>query len=227
MPIIETKNLTKIYKMGNETVYALNDVSLQIMEEEFVSVIGPSGSGKTTLLNMLGALDYPTSGEVIIDNVNITKLEEEGLHEIRRKKVGQIFQQFYLIPTLSALENVILPLVPTKVEKEKAVKMAMELLELVNLKDRANHKPSELSGGQQQRVAIARALINNPKIILADEPTGNLDTKRGEEIINLLKKLNESGITIVLVTHNINLARKTKRIIALRDGKVVSDEKFW
>lgn len=223
MPIIETKNLTKTYKMGNEIVYALNDVSLKIEEKEFLSVIGPSGSGKTTLLNMLGALDYPTSGEVIIDNINITKLEEENLHTIRREKVGQIFQQFYLIPTLTALENVILPLVPKKIEKEIAIKKAKELLDLVNLKDRIKHKPSELSGGEQQRTAIARALVNSPKIILADEPTGNLDTRTGEGIINLLKKLNENGITIVLVTHNIELARKSKRIIALRDGRIVED----
>lgn len=223
MPIIETKNLTKTYKMGNEIVYALNDVSLKIEEKEFLSVIGPSGSGKTTLLNMIGALDYPTSGEVIIDKINITKLQEEDLHTIRREKIGQIFQQFYLVPTLTALENVILPLVPKKIEKEIAIKKGKELLELVNLKHRINHKPSELSGGEQQRTAIARALINSPKIILADEPTGNLDTRTGEGIINLLKKLNENGITIVLVTHNIELARKARRIITLRDGRIVED----
>jgi putative ABC transport system ATP-binding protein len=222
--IICLKNLVKTYIMGGTPIHALNGISLEINEGEFVSVVGPSGSGKTTLLNMIGALDSPTSGSVILDGTDISKLPEGKLHTIRRTLVGQIYQQFYLIPTLSALENLKVPMYPLRISADIAEEKAEKLLRLVGLCDRIHHKPSELSGGEQQRVAIARALINEPKILLADEPTGNLDTMTGDTIINLLGELNRNRkLTIVLVTHNQRLVKKTQRIIKLQDGKIIDD----
>jgi putative ABC transport system ATP-binding protein len=225
-PLIRCKGLTKTYKLGGEVLKVLDDVSFDMRKGEFVSVMGPSGSGKTTLLNMLGALDSPTSGYVEIGGKNITSIPESQMHTVRRSLVGQIFQQFYLIPTLTALENLIVPQIPTRIIRSKAVEKAMEKLDLVGLSGYSHHRPSELSGGQQQRVAIARALVNEPSILLADEPTGNLDTRTGAEIMNLLKALNRRDLTILMVTHNPEMAQATSRIIHLRDGRVQKDERL-
>ena len=218
--IIEAQNLAKIYGEKPLEVRALDGVNLAIKRGEAVSVMGPSGSGKTTLLNMLGALDKPTSGEVVLDGVKLSAVAERHLHRIRREKIGFIFQAYYLVPTLNALENVLVPTIPlgTNTYPEKA----QELLERVGLKERMHHKPSQLSGGEQQRVAIARALVNDPAILLADEPTGNLDSKTGGEIVKLLKGLNrEKGTTLVVVTHEKEIARQIGRTINFLDGKVV------
>ncbi|KKW05876.1 MAG: ABC-type antimicrobial peptide transport system, ATPase component [candidate division CPR1 bacterium GW2011_GWC1_49_13] len=218
--IIEAQNLAKIYGENPLEVRALDGVNLAIKRGEAVSVMGPSGSGKTTLLNMLGALDKPTSGEVVLDGVKLSAVAERHLHRIRREKIGFIFQAYYLVPTLNALENVLVPTIPlgTNTYPERA----QELLERVGLKERMHHKPSQLSGGEQQRVAIARALVNDPAILLADEPTGNLDSKTGGEIVKLLKGLNrEKGTTLVVVTHEKEIARQIGRTINFLDGKVV------
>jgi len=218
--IIEAQNLAKIYGEKPLEVRALDGVNLAIKRGEAVSVMGPSGSGKTTLLNMLGALDKPTSGEVVLDGVKLSAVAERHLHRIRREKIGFIFQAYYLVPTLNALENVLVPTIPlgTNTYPERA----QELLERVGLKERMHHKPSQLSGGEQQRVAIARALVNDPAILLADEPTGNLDSKTGGEIVKLLKGLNrEKGTTLVVVTHEKEIARQIGRTINFLDGKVV------
>jgi len=225
-PLIRCKALTKTFKLGGEELKALDHVSFDVLKSEFVSVMGPSGSGKTTLLNMLGALDSPTSGSVEIGGKDITSLPESQMHTVRRSLVGQIFQQFYLIPTLTALENLIVPQIPTRITRSEAVMKAMEKLELVGLAGYSDHRPSELSGGQQQRVAIARALVNNPSILLADEPTGNLDTRTGAGILGLLKTLNQRGLTILMVTHNPEMAQETSRTIYLRDGKIQRDERL-
>ncbi|WP_423792502.1 ABC transporter ATP-binding protein [Methanocaldococcus indicus] len=226
--MIELKNVTKTYKMGEETIYALKNVNLKIKKGEFVSIMGPSGSGKSTMLNIIGCLDKPTEGEVYIDNILINKLDDDELTKIRRDKIGFVFQQFNLIPVLTALENVELPLIfkyRNSMSKEERKKRALECLKMAELDERfANHRPNQLSGGQQQRVAIARALANNPPIILADEPTGALDSKTGEKIMKLLKKLNESGKTIVVVTHDINVAKFGDRIIYLKDGEIEKEE---
>ena len=218
--IIEAQNLAKIYGENPLEVRALDGVNLAIKRGEAVSVMGPSGSGKTTLLNMLGALDKPTSGEVVLDGVKLSAVAERHLHRIRREKIGFIFQAYYLVPTLNALENVLVPTIPlgTNTYPERA----QELLERVGLKERMHQKPSQLSGGEQQRVAIARALVNDPAILLADEPTGNLDSKTGGEIVKLLKGLNrEKGTTLVVVTHEKEIARQIGRTINFLDGKVV------
>ncbi len=221
-PIIELADVWKIYQIGNVKVEALRGTSLSINLGEFVAITGPSGSGKSTMMNMVGALDVPSKGVIYLDGHDIAKLEESELAEIRGKKIGFVFQQFNLISTLTALENVMLPM--EFQAKSDAEKKAKHALEIVGLKDRMHHKPKELSGGQQQRVAIARALANDPQVILADEPTGNLDSKTGKEIMNLFQKLNHEGKTIVLITHDMNLLNYGKRIIKLLDGKVV-DEK--
>ena len=219
--IVITQKLTKIYGRGASRVAALKAVGLRVRKGEFVAVQGPSGSGKTTLLNMLGALDRPTSGRVIIDGMETTRMPERQLYQIRREKVGFIFQTYYLVPTLNALQNVLTPVMPMRGSK-RYEKRAKRLLELVGLKDRMHHKPGELSGGEQQRVAIARALILNPSVILADEPTGNLDTKTGAEIIELMRRLNkEGGKTFIIVTHDRRIAEsQADRVVYLIDGRL-------
>lgn len=218
--MIELIDLKKYYKVGEIVVKALDGVTLTIERGEFVSVVGPSGSGKTTFLNQIGALDTPTSGSVIIDRVNIAKIPKSILYKLRRDKIGFVFQSHNLIPSLTALENVLIPLLPKGIDHEKK-KKALNLLEAVGLKDRALHTPPELSGGQKQRVAMARALVNDPKIILADEPTGSVDTTTGKEIMGILEELNaEFSTTIVIVTHDMEMAGNAERLIFLRDGKV-------
>lgn len=221
--MISVKNLKKTYFLGGEEVHALDDVSLSIKEHEFVAIIGQSGSGKSTFMNMLGCLDRPDSGEITLDGTDILKCKEKELSVIRNKKIGFIFQQFHLLPKLSALENVELPLIyqgmPTKKRREKAVKA----LKAVGLEKRMNHKPNQLSGGQQQRVAIARALVGEPSLILADEPTGNLDSRSGKEIMMLLHNLYEEGNTIVLITHDNNVAMEVPRQVQISDGKIIKD----
>lgn len=221
--MISVKNLKKTYFLGGEEVHALDDVSLSIKEHEFVAIIGQSGSGKSTFMNMLGCLDRPDSGEITLDGTDILKCKEKELSVIRNKKIGFIFQQFHLLPKLSALENVELPLIyqgmPTKKRREKAVKA----LKAVGLEKRMNHKPNQLSGGEQQRVAIARALVGEPSLILADEPTGNLDSRSGKEIMMLLHNLYEEGNTIVLITHDNNVAMEAPRQVQISDGKIIKD----
>jgi len=217
--IIEIKKLKKTYLLGKIKVHALKGINLRIKKGEFVALMGPSGSGKSTLLNMIGMLDYPTSGQILIDGIDISKMDENTRADFRLKKIGYVFQFFSLFHELTALENVILPMM-IKGERNYRHK-AMELLNSVGLAERANHKPAELSGGQQQRVSIARALANDPSMLLADEPTANLDSKSSEQIVDLLKNLNkERGLTIIMVTHELNLGEKADRIIWLKDGKI-------
>jgi putative ABC transport system ATP-binding protein len=226
MPLIEAQELVKHYVMGDVTVEALRGVSLKIEPRDFVVIVGPSGSGKSTLMHLLGALDHPTSGKVLIDEIDISGLDDWHLAMIRRNKIGFIFQQFNLIPTLSALENVVIPTEPMDIDKEEAENRAASLLRDVGLADRMFHKPNELSGGQRQRVSIARSLINNPEIIFADEPTGNLDSKTGAHIIKLMRELNQNqGKTFVIVTHDESLLRYASKKIFIRDGKIASVEK--
>ncbi len=207
--------------MGDAEVYALHDVNLEIQEGEFIAIIGPSGSGKSTLLNMIGCLDTPTSGAVFIDGIDTGKLSENGLAEIRRKKIGFIFQQFNLVHTLNALENVALPMFFAGVRREIRLDRAEELLVNVGLGDRMHHKPPEMSGGQQQRVAIARALSNDPEVVIGDEPTGNVDTETGNTILDILEGLNKEGRTVIVVTHDAEIAARAGRTKRMRDGKVL------
>ncbi|MDY6960175.1 MAG: ABC transporter ATP-binding protein [Halobacteriota archaeon] len=217
--IIELKDVTKIYDMGKNVIRALDHVFLEVEEGEFVTLMGPSGSGKSTLLNMLGCLDVPTEGEIIIDGSDISELQDEELTKIRRDKIGFVFQKFNLIPTLTAGENVELPMIFQKIPPERCHERAIELFGMVNLEVQfLDHLPSELSSGQQQRVAIARALANDPLILLADEPTGNLDTKTGKSIMELLRVLNEKGRTIIVVTHDPRLSEYSKRTMRIVDG---------
>lgn len=223
-PIIKLKNVWKTYQIGETIVQALRGLDLEVYEHDFLAVQGPSGSGKSTAMNLIGCLDIPTKGTIYLDNQDIAKLKESKLAQIRGKKIGFIFQQFNLINTLTALENVMLPMlfqeIPLKKRKEKAI----TLLKKVGLGDRMKHKPTQLSGGQQQRVAIARALSVDPEVILADEPTGNLDSKTGKEIMELLKDLNKKEKkTVVLVTHDDKLAKLTNRIAFLKDGKIIKE----
>jgi putative ABC transport system ATP-binding protein len=221
--VVDARNLTKVYKMGEIEVNALCGVSVQISRSEVVAIMGPSGSGKSTLMNILGCLDRPTSGEYLLDGESVATLSDDGLSGIRNRKVGFVFQQFNLLPRTSALENVELPLRYAGVNGEKKAR-AVAALEAVGLKDRINHHPNELSGGQQQRVAIARALVTNPAIILADEPTGALDSKSGAEVMNILLSLNKDrGTTIIVVTHDPDIAAMTRRTIHIRDGEVVGE----
>lgn len=218
--IIEIKKLTKIYGKDRTEVKALNSVDLKIKQGEFVAIMGPSGSGKSTLLNILGCLDKPTSGSYLLENKAIVeKTKAKTLAKIRREKIGFIFQTFNLLPRTSALNNVILPAIYSGLKNRK--QKAKELLDRVGLGNRLNNKPNELSGGEQQRVSIARALMNNPQIILADEPTGNLDSKTGAGIMKLLRQLNQEGVTIIAVTHDNNIAKQTNRIIKMQDGRIV------
>jgi putative ABC transport system ATP-binding protein len=218
---LELRNVHKKYKMGDAIIHAVENVSLQINAGDFIAITGPSGSGKSTMMNLVGALDMATEGDIYLGGQNIKYLEESELAQIRGRKIGFVFQTFNLIPTQTALENVTLPMLFQGTEKNQREERAKELLEKVGLSDRMHHLPNELSGGERQRVAIARAMANNPDIILADEPTGNLDSKAGEEIVNLFKNLNSEGKTIVVVTHNEELAKKTKRIIKLKDGRIL------
>ena len=218
---VKLANISKVYKMGDNEVIALNGVDLDIAEGEFVAIMGPSGSGKSTLMNILWCLDTPTTGSYLLDNEEVANLSEDVLAKIRNKKIGFVFQNFNLLSRISALENVALPLVYAGVSKTERINRAQELLKMVGLADRQHHMPNELSGGQRQRVAIARALVNNPKIIMADEPTGNLDTKSSVEIMAMFKELYKQGKTIILVTHEPDIAENAKRIITVRDGKIV------
>ncbi|MFT4565606.1 MAG: putative ABC transport system ATP-binding protein [Saprospiraceae bacterium] len=222
--MISTDALAKIYIMGTMEVKALKSVTLDIKKNEYVALMGPSGSGKSTLMNLLGCLDSPTLGTYILNGSNVSDMDDDELAEIRNKQIGFVFQTFNLLPRLSALENVALPLIYGGYNKSQREDMAEEALEKVGLGDRMDHKPNELSGGQRQRVAIARALVNSPAIILADEPTGNLDTKTSIEIMAILEKLHDLGNTIILVTHEPDIAEHAGRIIRLRDGLVESDE---
>jgi len=226
--IIETKNLTKIFGVGDIQVTALDGINIQIDAGEFVAIMGPSGSGKSTLMHILGCLSHPTSGQYILDGNDISNLDKIQLAAIRNQKIGFVFQAYNLLARTSALRNVTLPLLYTHGSpkpRHETDEKALAMLELVGLADRVNHQPQELSGGQQQRVAIARALINDPVMVIADEPTGNLDTRSGEEILNLLHKLNQQGTTIVIVTHDSRIAGETQRTINLLDGHVSSTTK--
>lgn len=223
-PIISLNNIQKTYSIGQVIVNALQGINLKINKNEFVVIMGASGSGKTTLMNIIGCLDTPTNGEYYLNNQLVSGLSDDELAGIKNKEVGFIFQTFYLLPRYNALENVMLPLIYAGVNKNDRIARAEAMLEIVGLKDRMHHKPNELSGGQRQRVAIARALINNPSIILADEPTGNLDSRSSYEIMLLLEKLHNEGNTIVLVTHEPDIALFGHRIVKLRDGKIISDE---
>ena len=223
---VETEDLAKYYKMGEVVVKALDGINLKIRRGEYLSIMGPSGSGKTTLFNMIGGLDRPTRGRVYIDEVDISKLDAYELAWLRCRKIGYIFQTFNLIPVLTALENVTLPMIFAGVPREERLRRAIELLTKVGLGDRLHHKPAELSGGQQQRVAIARALANDPVIVLADEPTGNLDLHTGLEIITMLRNLNrEKGVTIFTATHDLKMIDVSDRIVWIRDGKIDRIEK--
>lgn len=220
--LLELRDVTKIYKMGETEIKALNGVTLNVEKGEFLSVVGPSGSGKSTLLNIIGCIDTPTSGEVFLDSMDVSKLKDRELTKIRLHKIGFIFQQFYLIPTLNAMENVELPMKEAKLQREERRKRVKQLLESVGLGERERHYPNQLSGGEQQRVAIARSLANSPSVILADEPTGEIDSETSEKIVTLLKKLNsEEKVTVIVVTHNLKVAGYAERSITLEDGKIV------
>ena len=222
--LIEIKNLSKIYHLGEVVVNALKNISLNIDLNEYVALMGPSGSGKSTLMNILGCLDTPSEGEYFLNSKNVSALSDDQLAEIRNKEIGFVFQTFNLLARADALHNVELPLIYNGTPRNERRQLAEAALERVNLADRMHHKPNELSGGQRQRVAIARALVNNPSIILADEPTGNLDSKTGEEIMQIFEKLHEEGNTIVLVTHEVDIAKYAARVVRLLDGEIQSDE---
>jgi putative ABC transport system ATP-binding protein len=224
MSLIEVRNLSRLYHMGEETVYALRDVSVGIESGEYVAIMGPSGSGKSTLMNLIGCLDSPSSGEFILNGIEVSEMDDNELADVRNRQIGFVFQTFNLLARSTALHNVELPLVYAEIDSETRRERAMEALEQVGLGDRVTHRPNELSGGQRQRVAIARALVNRPAIILADEPTGNLDSKTGIEIMALFEELSSRGNTIIVVTHEEEVARHARRIIRIRDGLVEADE---
>ncbi len=224
--MIQVSNLSKIYKTGSVETKALSNISFSIKPGEFVAIMGPSGSGKSTLMHILGALDTPTSGEYILDGQKVKDLSDDELAQVRNKKIGFVFQSYNLLPRASALKNVILPMMYAGISKKEREKKAKELLTKVGLLERIEHRSNQLSGGQQQRVAIARALAMNPAIILADEPTGNLATVQGEEIMKIFQDLNGDGHTIIMITHEANIAAHAKRIISLRDGEIVNDKKI-
>jgi len=221
--IIRTKDLTKIYQMGEEKVHALNGIDLEIAKGDYVAIMGPSGSGKSTLMYLIGCLDTPSGGDYWLNNRQVRDLSDDELARVRNLEVGFVFQSFHLLPRYNALENVQLPLVYSNVPREERIQRAKEALAQVDLTERASHRPNELSGGQRQRVAVARALIGRPSILLADEPTGNLDSATGKDIMSLFAKLHQAGNTIILVTHDSEVAGHAKRIIRLRDGKIESD----
>lgn len=224
MSLIRLENLSRVYQMGAETIHALREVSLTIQRGEYVAMMGPSGSGKSTLMNVLGCLDTPSSGRYFLNDTDVSEMDDNELAEVRNKEIGFVFQTFNLLSRSSALRNVELPLIYAGVDAGERRQIALEALASVGLADRVTHKPNELSGGQRQRVAVARALVNKPSILLADEPTGNLDTKTGEEIMALFETLAQAGNTILLVTHEEDIARHARRIIRLRDGRVAGDE---
>jgi putative ABC transport system ATP-binding protein len=223
--VIVIQDLTRHYKMGQTTVKALDGVTFDIAENEYIAIMGPSGSGKSTLMNMIGCLDTPTTGEYILNGHRVSELDDSELAQVRNREIGFVFQTFNLLPRTDCLNNVELPLIYSGMKSSERKKKAIETLEKVGLGDRVDHKPNELSGGQRQRVAIARALVNDPSILLADEPTGNLDSKTGEEIMLLFEELYRSGNTIIVVTHENDIANHARRIIRLRDGVIESDEK--
>ncbi|HVU58007.1 MAG TPA: ABC transporter ATP-binding protein [Puia sp.] len=223
-PIIRLQDIRKSYFMGRQALEVLKGVSLDILKNEYVALMGPSGSGKSTLMNILGCLDTPTSGTYILNGQNVSTMLDDALADVRNIEIGFVFQQFNLLPRLTALENVALPLVYAGTSKKERQERAMEVLEKVSLTDRSHHKPNELSGGQCQRVAIARALVNNPSLILADEPTGNLDTKTSIEIMDIFTQIQSAGNTVVLVTHEEDIANYARRIVRLRDGVIESDK---
>ena len=223
--IIHLDNIRKSYFMGRQELQVLKGISLDIQKNEYVALMGPSGSGKSTLMNILGCLDTPTGGDYHLNGHQVSKMIDNDLAEIRNKEIGFVFQQFNLLPRLSAMENVALPLIYSGVTKKQRMERAMSVLEQVDLADRSHHRPNELSGGQCQRVAIARALVNNPSLVLADEPTGNLDSKTSYEIMNIFGKIQQAGNTIVLVTHEEDIAHYAKRIVRLRDGVIETDKR--
>ena len=224
-PIIHLDDISKSYFMGKEPLPVLKGVSLEIFKNEYVALMGPSGSGKSTLMNILGCLDSPTAGRYILNGKDVSTMPDDDLADVRNIEIGFVFQQFNLLPRLTAAENVALPLVYAGIPRKQRMERALEVLEKVNLTDRSHHKPNELSGGQCQRVAIARALVNNPSLILADEPTGNLDTKTSIEIMDIFSTIQSAGNTVVLVTHEEDIARYAQRIVRLRDGVIESDQK--
>jgi len=221
--VIRIEDLHKIYILGSQQVNALDGVSLSIHKNDYIAIMGPSGSGKSTMMNILGCLDTPTSGKYILGGTDVSQMADSQLAEVRNKQIGFVFQSFNLLPRYSSLENVALPLIYNGIPEKERIKLATAALEVVGLSDRMDHKPSELSGGQRQRVAIARAIINTPTIILADEPTGNLDTKTSIEIMNIFEKIYRQGNTIIIVTHEEDISKFARRIVRLRDGKVESD----
>jgi putative ABC transport system ATP-binding protein len=222
--IISLSNIARMYQVGTEVIYALRDISLKIYKNEYVALMGPSGSGKSTLMNMLGCLDTPTGGEYILNSISVARMSDNELAEVRNKEIGFVFQTFNLLPRQTALENVMLPLVYAGLSKTERIKKAEKALTQVGLDNRMHHRPNELSGGQRQRVAIARALVNDPAIILADEPTGNLDSKTSVEIMGLFEEIHKSGNTIIVVTHEEDIAQHAHRIVRIKDGLVESDE---
>ncbi len=222
---IVLRDITKVYQMGDNIVNALAGVSLDVAAGEFTAIMGPSGSGKSTLMNILGCLDRPTSGSYSLDGEGVAKLSDDALAVIRNRKIGFVFQSFNLLPRMSALQNVALPMVYAGADRHSRLEKAAHALALVGLSDRQHHKPNELSGGQRQRVAIARSLVNDPAIIMADEPTGNLDTKSGNEIMEIFRDLNNQGRTVVLITHEPDIAACAKRVVHMRDGKITRDER--
>jgi putative ABC transport system ATP-binding protein len=225
MSIIKTENLVRHFTVGTQTVEALRGVSLDINKGEFVAIMGPSGSGKSTLMNIIGCLDSPTSGTYYLNNKNVSTLEDDALAMIRNHEIGFVFQNFHLLARNTALDNVMLPLKYAGIDKSEQEEIAMEVIKSVDLESRAHHQPSELSGGQQQRVAIARALVNKPSILFADEPTGNLDSKTGDDVMNLFTNLHKQGQTIILITHEIEVANQAERIISIKDGKIFEDQR--
>lgn len=222
-PLIKITNIKRDFVLGNEIVYVLKGIDLEINKGEYVALMGPSGSGKSTLMNLLGCLDTPTSGNYILNGKDVSQMKDDELAEIRNKEIGFVFQTFNLLPRTTALDNVALPMIYAGYSKSERRERAIEVLKQVNLGDRMDHQPNQLSGGQRQRVAIARALVNKPSIILADEPTGNLDSKTSEEIMSLLNEIHNNGNTIILVTHEEDIAAHANRIIRLRDGRIESD----